>query len=110
MPNVPLAQKSFWLHPMELLGEWVMSHLVSIYLEMVLVSVQGRCTLCAKHTMAQKSFWTHPMEILGDTGHVESCFSLFGDDVRVGVRQVHGLRQTYHRLRNHFGCTDGTPR
>ena len=50
------------------------------------------------------------MEILGDTGHVESRFGPFGDDVRVGVRQVHGLRQTYHRFRNHFGRTDGTPR
>ena len=36
------------------------------------------------------------MELLGDTGHIES---------RLGVRQVHGLRQTYHRLRYCFGCT-----
>ena len=50
------------------------------------------------------------MEILGDTGHVESRFGPFGDDVRVGVRQVHGLRQTYHRFKNRFGHTDGTPR
>ena len=50
------------------------------------------------------------MEILGDTGHVESRFGPFGDDVSVGVRQVHSLRQTYHRLRNCFGHTDGTPR
>ena len=36
---------------MELLGEWVMSNLVSIYLDTVLVSVQDRCTICAKHTI-----------------------------------------------------------
>ena len=44
---------------------------------------------------AWKSFWTHPIELLGDVGHVESHFGLFGDWVRL----VHGLRQTYHRLR-----------
>ena len=38
---------------------WVMSNLVSIRLETVLVSLQDRCTDCAKHTMAQKSFWMH---------------------------------------------------
>ena len=42
------------------------------------------------------------MELLGDTGHVESCFGLFGDGVSVGARQVQGLRQTYHRLRKSF--------
>jgi hypothetical protein len=45
------------------------------------------------------------MELLGDVGHVESCFSLFGDSVSVGARLVHGLRQMYHQLRNHFGRT-----
>jgi hypothetical protein len=45
------------------------------------------------------------MELLGDVGHVESCFGLFGDGVSVGTRYVHGLRQIYHRLGNHFGCT-----
>jgi hypothetical protein len=43
------------------------------------------------------------MELLGDVGHVEFCFGLFGDGVSVSVRQVHGLRQTYHWLRNYFG-------
>ena len=50
------------------------------------------------------------MELLGDLGHVESCFSPFGDSVIVGARLVHGLRQMYHRVRNHFGRTNGTPR
>jgi hypothetical protein len=43
------------------------------------------------------------MQLLGDVGQVESCFGPFGDGVSVGARQVHGLRQTYHRLKNHFG-------
>ena len=47
----------------------------------------------------------HAMELLPNLGHVESCFRLFGDCISVGARYVHGLRQTHHRLINHFGCT-----
>jgi hypothetical protein len=50
-------------------------------------------------------FWTHLIENLGDVGHVEFYFSLFGDIVSVGARWVHGLRQTYHWLRNCFRRT-----
>jgi hypothetical protein len=32
-------------------------------------------------------------------GHVESHFGPFRDSVSIGVRQEHGLRQMYHRLR-----------
>jgi hypothetical protein len=45
------------------------------------------------------------MELLGDEGHVESCLGPFGDGVSIGARYVHGLHQTYHRVRNRFGCT-----
>jgi hypothetical protein len=45
------------------------------------------------------------MGLFGDVGHVESRFSPFGDSVSVGARLVHGLRETYHRLRNHFERT-----
>jgi hypothetical protein len=45
------------------------------------------------------------MKLLGDMGYVESHFGPFGDGVSVGARYVHGLRQMYHRLRNHFGHT-----
>jgi hypothetical protein len=38
-------------------------------------------------------------------GHVESCFSPFGDSVSVSAIQVHGLHRTYHRHRNRFGHT-----
>jgi hypothetical protein len=37
---------------MELLGEWVMWNLVSVYLETVLVSVQYRCTDCPEPTIS----------------------------------------------------------
>ena len=39
------------MHPMEQLGEWVMSNLVLICLDMVLVSVQDSCMVCAKRTI-----------------------------------------------------------
>ena len=45
------------------------------------------------------------MELLGDVGHVEPHLFPYGDSVSVGARYVHGLRQTYHQLRNHFGRT-----
>jgi hypothetical protein len=45
------------------------------------------------------------MELLGDLGYVESRFGLFANSANLDARLVHGLRRTYHRLRNHFGCT-----
>ena len=39
---------------MELLGEWVMSNLISICLDTVLVLVQERCTVCAKQTIGSE--------------------------------------------------------
>ena len=43
------------------------------------------------------------MELLGDNGQMEACFGPFVDSVNLDTRKVHGLRRTYHRLRNHFG-------
>jgi hypothetical protein len=45
------------------------------------------------------------MVLLGEEAQVEASFSPFRDGVGVGARTVHGLCQTYHRLRNHFGRT-----
>jgi hypothetical protein len=38
-------------------------------------------------------------------GQVESLFGLVRDYVSIGARLGHGLSQTYHMLRNHFGRT-----
>jgi hypothetical protein len=46
----------------------------SFHLEIMLVSVQDRFTVCAKRTIAQKSFRTHPMVLLGDEGQVSSVY------------------------------------
>ena len=50
------------------------------------------------------------MELLGDVGNVESRFSLFGDSVSVGARQVHGLHQMYIGSEIDFNARNGTPR
>ena len=42
------------------------------------------------------------MELIGYMGQVATILSLFGDSVHLGTRQVHGLRQMYHRLGNLF--------
>ena len=53
-PNVPLARKSFRTQTMELRDDGVMWNLVSVHLEIVLVSVQDRCTVCAKRTIGSE--------------------------------------------------------
>jgi hypothetical protein len=40
------------------------------------------------------------LEQLGDKAQVESRFGLFGDSGNLD--EVRDLRQTYHRLENHF--------
>jgi hypothetical protein len=45
------------------------------------------------------------MELLGDVGRAESHFGPSRDTVCVSARQVHGLRQTSHGLRNRIGHT-----
>jgi hypothetical protein len=49
-----------------------MWNLVLVRLEIVLVSVQDRCTVSTKQTVAQKLFWTHLMMLLGDEAQVDA--------------------------------------
>ena len=48
------GSKSFWIHPIELLGEVGHLNLISFHLEIVLASVQDRCTVCAKRTIGSE--------------------------------------------------------
>jgi hypothetical protein len=105
VPNDTSAQMSRWMHPMELLGEWVMWNLVSVRLETLLVSVQYRCRVCAKRTIGLEVIWMHPTILLGDEAQVEACLCSFGDSGSVDARKVHGLRLMYHRLRCCVGRT-----
>jgi hypothetical protein len=43
------------------------------------------------------------MVLLGDEAQLEARFGIFRDSANLDARSVHGLRRTYHRLRNHFG-------
>ena len=66
--------------------------------------VQDRCTVCAKRTIGSEIVLGVPDGTLGVVGQVHAHFSPFGDSVNLGARYVYGLRQTHHRLKNHFGC------
>ena len=65
---------------------WVMWNLTSLSLEIVLVSVQDRCTVGAKHTIDSISFWTHPMVPLGDEAQVEARFGPLEDSANLDAR------------------------
>ena len=58
----------------------------SVYLVIVLVLMQDRCTICRNIPYAWKTIWMHPMELLDDVCHLESCFGPFGDIVSFGAR------------------------
>jgi hypothetical protein len=42
------------------------------------------------------------MVLLGDEAQLEARFGPFRDSANLDARLVHGLHQTYHRLRNCF--------
>ena len=65
---------------------WVVSKLVLVRLEMVLVSVQDRCTVCAKRTIGSEIISDAPMGLLGDEAQVKARFSLFGDSANLDTR------------------------
>ena len=60
--------------------------LVSVRLEIVLVSVQDSCTVCAKRTIGLDIVFNAPMVLLGDKAQVEARFSPFGDSASVSPR------------------------
>ena len=56
---------------MELLGDGVMWNLCLVHLKTVAVSVQDRCTVCAKHTIGSEIILDTPEVLLGDEAQVE---------------------------------------
>ena len=65
---------------------WVLWNPVSYCLEIVLVSVQDRCTVSAKRTIGLDIVFNAPMVILGDEAQVEARFSPFGDSANLDAR------------------------
>jgi hypothetical protein len=88
---------------MVLLGEVseVEAHF-SLFGDSVNVSTR-RCMVCDESTTGMEIALGTPGVLLCNICQVEACFGPFGDSV------ILGLRRTYHRFKNHFGCTNGTP-
>ena len=63
-----------------------MSNHVSVRLEMVLVSVQDSCTVCAKRTIGPETVLDAPMVLLGDEAQVKTHFGQFGDSSNLDSR------------------------
>jgi hypothetical protein len=60
--------------------------LISIRLEIVLVSVQGRCTVCVKCTIVSKILLDALDGLLGHEAQMEARFGSFGDSVTFSAR------------------------
>ena len=77
----------------------------SVCLEIVLILMKDRCTVCMERTI----FLDINLDALDRTPR--SCVSYgislqsVGDSVSLGARLVHGLRIMHHRLGNHYGST-----
>jgi hypothetical protein len=73
------------------------------------VSVQDRCMVCANHTIGLEIVLEAPEGAPRSMAQLEARFSLFRDSANLDARSVHGLRRTYHRLRNLLDTPDETP-
>ena len=60
--------------------------LVSVHLEIVLVSVQDRCTVCAKRTLGLDIVFNAPMVLLGYEAQVEARFSPYRNSANLDAR------------------------
>ena len=69
----------------------VLTNHVSVRLEMVLVSVQDRCTICAKRTIGLETVLDALMVLLGDEAQVQAHFGVFRDSASLDARLVRGF-------------------
>ena len=65
---------------------WVLLNLVSDRLEIVLVSVEDRCTVGAKRCIGLDIVFNATMVQLGDEAQVEAPFSPFRDSANLNTR------------------------
>ena len=65
---------------------WVLWNLVSDRLEIVLVSVEDRCMVCAKRCIGSDIVFNAPMVLLSEEAQVEAPFSPFGDSANLDAR------------------------
>jgi hypothetical protein len=87
MPKDYRAQKSFWTHPMVLLGdEAQVEARFGLCFEIVPILIQDRSTTFVECSIGSEIILDAPDGILGDVGRVESCFSPLGDSVSMCAR------------------------
>ena len=65
---------------------WVMWNLLSVRLEIVLVSVQDRCAVCTKHTVGSEIVSNTMMVLLCVEAQVDARFGQFGDSAKLDAR------------------------
>ena len=65
---------------------WVLLNLISDRLEIVLVSVEDRCTVGAKRCIGLDIVFNTTMVQLGDEAQVEAPFSPFRDSANLDTR------------------------
>ena len=65
---------------------WVLWNLISDRLDIVLVLVEDRCTVCAKRTTGSDIILNALMVLLGDEAQLEALFSPFGDSANLDAR------------------------
>ena len=65
---------------------WVMWNLTSVHLETVLVSVQDRCTVCAKRIIGSEIILDAPDGTTRYEAQVEARFGLFVDSCNLDAR------------------------
>ena len=63
-----------------------MWNVASFHLEIVLVSVQDRCMVCARHTIGSEIILSHLMVPLGDEAQGEAHFGPFGHNANLDAR------------------------
>ena len=63
-----------------------MWNLVLVHLEIVLVSVQDSCMVCAKRTKGPENGLDAMMVLLGDEAQVQARFGLFRDSTSLDAR------------------------
>ena len=70
-----------------------MWNLGSVCLEIVLILIQDRCTVCLEHTICSQinldtpdGILDAPMELVDEVYHMESRFGPVGDSISFGAR------------------------
>jgi hypothetical protein len=84
---------------------WVMWNLLLLYLEILLVSVQDRCMVCAKHTVGSEIILDAPDSTPRWRSSSGCLIQFIWYSANLDAKKVCGLRRTYQRLRNYFGRT-----